>query len=125
VKKAGKDFSIIDGNLSVLGDIKGKGTLMVKGEISGNVHGESIVIAREGVVKAVLKATNVTVGGFFEGEITVERDLVVLSTGTCSGKVTCGDIIVENGGILNAEVTCSATGSSSRKRWGSGVRKKG
>jgi len=35
--------------------------------------------------------------------------LIILATGTCSGKVECKDLIVENGGILNAEVSCKTS----------------
>lgn len=117
MKREGKDFSIIDHNLSVYGDIKGRGTLMIKGELQGTVKGETIVIAREGSVKAVMSAISVTIGGVFDGEVSAEKELVILSTGNCSGKVVCGDIVVESGGILNAEVACDATGSSKKKRW--------
>ncbi len=117
VKSEGKDFSIIDSNLSVTGNLYGRGTLMVKGDIQGTVEGETIVIAKEGTVKAVMKATSVTVGGKFEGELSADKELIVLSTGNCSGKVACGDIVVEIGGILNAEISCNATGSSDKKRW--------
>ena len=46
-----------------------------------------------------------TIGGHYEGELEVSELLVILSTGHCSGKVTCKKFTVEAGGVLNADVT--------------------
>ena len=47
-----------------------------------------------------------TIGGTFEGEIRASKELIILSTGNCSGKVVCKDFVVEAGGVLNAQVNC-------------------
>jgi cytoskeletal protein CcmA (bactofilin family) len=47
-----------------------------------------------------------TIGGHFDGQVEVTKALVILSTGRCSGQVTCKDLVVEAGGRLNATVTC-------------------
>jgi len=41
--------------------------------------------------------------------VTASKELIILSTGTCAGKVECKDLIVENGGVLNAEVSCKTS----------------
>ena len=46
-----------------------------------------------------------TIGGTFEGEIRALKKLILLSTGKCTGKVVCKDLVVEIGAILNAQVT--------------------
>jgi cytoskeletal protein CcmA (bactofilin family) len=65
-----------------------------------------VVIAEEGVVHADAKAKELTIGGSFEGQVEADKALIVLSTGNCSGNVTCRDLVVEAGGVLNADVTC-------------------
>mmetsp|Transcript_27598 Transcript_27598/g.12846 ORF Transcript_27598/g.12846 Transcript_27598/m.12846 type:complete len:84 (+) Transcript_27598:350-601(+) len=47
-----------------------------------------------------------TIGGSFQGEVIASKELIILSTGVCVGKVECKDFVVENGGVLNAEVFC-------------------
>jgi len=106
VKSDQKKFSIIDEGFTVEGMVVGKGRLVIKGTVKGSVNGENVVIAEEGSVYAEAKANSMTIGGLFDGQIEVDKELIILSTGKCSGKVTCNDLVVEAGGSLNAEVTC-------------------
>jgi cytoskeletal protein CcmA (bactofilin family) len=108
-EKLKKNFSIIDHGLTVEGAVSGKGQLVIKGTVKGNLDGDIIVIAEEGQVFADTKATSLTIGGVFEGALNVAGDLNVLSTGKCNGEVTCKDLIVEAGGKLNAKVSCTST----------------
>jgi cytoskeletal protein CcmA (bactofilin family) len=106
MKKNSKDFSIIDKELTVDGTISSKGKLVIKGVVKGTLIGESVVIAEEGAVFAEAKVGSMTIGGKFEGEIRASKELIILSTGNCSGKIVCKDFVVEAGGILNAQVNC-------------------
>ncbi len=110
MKSKSKDFSIIDKELTVDGKISTKGKLVIKGVVKGTLTGDVVVIAEEGAVFADTKVTSMTIGGTFEGEVEASKELIILPTGKCSGKVICKDFIVEPGGILNAQVNC-ITGS--------------
>jgi cytoskeletal protein CcmA (bactofilin family) len=100
-----KKFSIIDHGLTVEGTVAGQGQLVVKGTIKGKLKGEEVVVAEEGAVQADTKAKLVTIGGRFEGQLEATETLTILSTGSCSGDVTCRELVVEAGGALNARVT--------------------
>jgi cytoskeletal protein CcmA (bactofilin family) len=65
-----------------------------------------VVIAEEGAVYADTKVGSITIGGIFEGEVRALKELIILSTGSCKGKIVCKDFVVEPGGVLNAQVTC-------------------
>jgi cytoskeletal protein CcmA (bactofilin family) len=106
VKNESKDFSIIDRELTVDGTVSTNGRLIVKGVVKGTLVGENVVIAEEGAVYADAKVASITIGGIFEGEIRASKELIILSTGSCKGKIVCKDFVVEPGGILNAQVTC-------------------
>ena len=108
MKSRNKDFSIIDKNLTVDGKLNTTGQLIIKGTVKGSLVGDSVVIAQEGAVFADTRVASMTIGGTFEGQIEASRELVILSTGKCSGKVVCKDFVVEAGGILNAEVSCNS-----------------
>lgn len=99
-------ISIIDAGFTVEGMVVGKGRLVIKGTVKGSVNGDNVVIAEQGAVYADAHATAITIGGIFDGQIEVEKELTVLSTGKCSGQVKCKDLVVEAGGILNASVVC-------------------
>jgi len=117
VKRKSKDFSIIDKALTVDGIISTRGRIIIKGTVKGTLEGDTVVIAKEGSVYADTKVASMTIGGNFEGEIHASRELIILSTGTCSGKVECKDFVVEAGGVLNAQVTCLKTGDAKPKRF--------
>ena len=102
-----KNISIIDQGVTVEGTFSCKGRLVIKGSVKGTLLGDTVIIAKEGAVYADTKATSITIGGIFAGELKDADELIILSTGNCSGKVTCKDLVVEAGGILNAEVTCT------------------
>lgn len=104
-----KNLSIIDRDIVVDGTISSKGRLVIKGTVKGVINGEVVVVAEEGSVYCDAKVTGITIGGTFEGEIEASEELVILATGYCAGKVVCKDLIVESGGVLNAEVTCKTS----------------
>ena len=99
-----KNLSVIDKGLAIEGNIASNGSLIIKGSLKGRIDGESVVIAQDGYVCADTRVSNITIAGVFQGDITVAKDLIILSTGSCSGKVKCGNLTVESGGVLNAEV---------------------
>ena len=105
-KKQSVNLSIIDRDLEIDGSIISKGKLIIKGSIKGSIKGETLIIAEEGCVAADIQVESITVGGHFQGDLAASRELVILSTGKCAGKVACRDLIVENGGVLNADVSC-------------------
>ena len=74
--------------------------------MKGTVIGKNVVIAEEGSVYANAKVASITIGGTFEGEIRALKELILLSTGKCTGKVICKDLVIETGAILNAQVSC-------------------
>ncbi len=108
MKRKSENISIIDSGLTIDGTISCKGKLIIKGTVKGNLEGETVVIADEGSLYAEAAVESVTIGGLFEGSIQASKELIVLSSGKCAGKVVCKDLVVEAGGVLNAEVTCTA-----------------
>ena len=109
-KKNSKNLSIIDKELKIEGSISSSGKLIIKGQVTGTIEGDVVIIAEDGQVNSSsTKVSSITIGGNFQGEVTATKELIILATGTCAGKVECKDLIVENGGILNAEVSCKTS----------------
>lgn len=105
-----KDFSIIDKELTIDGTVSTNGRLIIKGVVKGTLVGKDVVIAEEGAVYADAEVASITIGGIFEGQVRASKELIILSTGSCKGKIVCKDFSVEAGGILNAHVTCIEAG---------------
>jgi cytoskeletal protein CcmA (bactofilin family) len=97
-------LSIIDDGFSVEGTIEFTGELLIRGRVGGKVKGDTVTIAEEGMADADMIVHRLTVGGRFQGNAHVDEELVVLATGQCDGSVQCRNIIVHEGGRLNADV---------------------
>jgi cytoskeletal protein CcmA (bactofilin family) len=109
VKNKSKNLSIIDKDLVLDGSISSKGNLVIRGKVQGNLVGEKVIIAEDGSVLADVEVSSLTVGGVFEGEIIASKELIILSTGSCTGTIRCNSLTVESGGLLNANVTFLST----------------
>jgi cytoskeletal protein CcmA (bactofilin family) len=106
-RKRSPDLSIIDKDLQVRGTLTGTGKVVVKGVLNGALAAETVVIAEEGAVYAEADVANLSVSGTFEGDARISGELVVRATGKCRGKVCCRNIVVEAGGRLDAEISCT------------------
>ena len=97
-------LSIVDDGFSVEGTIEFSGELLIRGRVGGNVKGDTVTIAEEGKAQADMNVRRLTIGGRFEGTVQAADELVVLATGHCSGRVQCFNLVVHEGGRLNADV---------------------
>lgn len=97
-------FSVIDNDMVVEGSLSCDGQLVIRGSVKGSINAQSVVISDDGAVISDIKVKSMVIGGKFEGDITAAEEVTILSTGDCSGKVKCKNIVIETGGILNAEV---------------------
>ncbi|WP_022668223.1 bactofilin family protein [Desulfospira joergensenii] len=105
-----QNLSIIDKELKIDGSISSTGKLIIKGQVTGTIEGDAVIIAEDGIVNSSsTRVASITIGGRFQGDISASKELIILATGICSGKVECKDLIVENGGVLNAEVSCKTS----------------
>jgi cytoskeletal protein CcmA (bactofilin family) len=106
VAKQLKEFSLIDKNLSIDGTVRCKGRLIINGTLKGKLIGEQVIIAKDGSVFADTTATSISIAGKFDGSIRETKEVVILSTGVCSGSVQCNSLVLDAGGVLNADVEC-------------------
>jgi cytoskeletal protein CcmA (bactofilin family) len=98
--------SIINKDQTFEGKISSRGKLIIHGTVSGKIVVDILEIYEEGVVNADIKATDITISGTFKGESRASNELNIRSTGNYTGKIICRNLVVEAGGVLNAEVTC-------------------
>jgi cytoskeletal protein CcmA (bactofilin family) len=107
MSKKNQILSILDQGLVINGNIECDGEIIVRGTVKGTLKAETLVISETGTVDADCTADAVIIGGDYNGNLTVNGIMKILSTGKCSGKVLCQDMIVKNGSTLNASVDCS------------------
>lgn len=101
-----KKPSVVEKGLTIDGSVSFKGQLIINGTVKGSLVADHIVITEEGVVAAETRTSFITIGGVFRGRLTVSGKLFLRSTGTCSGIITCREMELEPGGVLNGEISC-------------------
>ncbi len=108
--KKNQNLTIIDKEFKIEGSISSRGKLIIKGQVAGTIKGDIVIIAEGGSVESSATEVNrITIGGKFQGDLTVSKELIILASGRCRGKVEYKSLIVENGGVLNAEVIHNTT----------------
>ncbi len=99
-----KNISIINKDVKITGTIYSKSELIVKGVISGALKTKSLTIAKGCKATANINSATVIIGGDFQGEINAGKEIIILADGKCSGKITCKNIVIKKGAIVNASI---------------------
>ncbi len=109
--------TVIGQGAVVNGSIKTEGTLRVDGKVEGeiNVAGD-LLIGETGVANANITAQNVTVAGMVKGNITANGKLDLLATGKIYGDISIGDLVVNQGAILQGGVSMTTAGENSKAK---------
>jgi cytoskeletal protein CcmA (bactofilin family) len=84
------------------------GRLVYEGEatLSGDVSVEG-----DGTAKAKFDARNMSIRGTFEGEANVRERLLIAGSGTASGTVRVSRLVIEDGALLNGNITMERPGA--------------
>jgi cytoskeletal protein CcmA (bactofilin family) len=95
--------SIIDGSMTITGEISFKGKTRIDGEINGNINGEHLILSKDGKINGDIKLSSFICQGAFTGNI--EAKLLTAKKG-CSirGKIIAGSLTVEPGASLDGEI---------------------
>ena len=90
--------SIITAGLKVEGVVKGAGTLIVEGEIVGDIQMMNDVLVRDsGIIEADIRADNVNVNGKVTGNIVATSFIFISGGSRVVGDVTGPSINIEKG----------------------------
>jgi cytoskeletal protein CcmA (bactofilin family) len=99
-----KDITIISETCSLKGKLKMPGNVIILGSFTGSIISRILEIFKDGKVFGSIEAENVTIAGYFEGEMACSGLLTIAKTATVKGRVAYGALSVEHGGLLDAEV---------------------
>ncbi len=77
---------------------------MILGSFTGSISSNILEIYKDGKAVGTIEAENVIIAGYFEGELACSGLLTIARTGTVKGRVAYGNLLVELGGLLEAEV---------------------
>jgi cytoskeletal protein CcmA (bactofilin family) len=99
-----EDITIISETSSLKGELKMPGNVIIMGAFTGSIISRTLEIFKDGKAFGSIAAENVTIAGYFEGELACSGLLTIAKTGTVKGKLAYGALSVELGGLLEAEI---------------------
>lgn len=103
--------SIIDGSMTVTGEITFKGKTRIDGVINGNITGEHLILSKDGKIHGDIKVSSFICQGSFVGNI--ETKILTARRGSSiNGKIVAGNLTVEPGASLDGEIKAAASDSA-------------
>jgi cytoskeletal protein CcmA (bactofilin family) len=98
--------SVIAHSTSWRGDLESSGSLHIHGRVEGSLTArDTIFVAEEADVEAVIRAANVTVAGRVRGSVHCEERFEVLPRGKVSGDIHAPAIAIHDGAIVAGEIS--------------------
>jgi len=86
-----------------------RGSLEIDGKFEGEVKTEDqLIVGETGRVKTDIFAKTVIVGGTVIGNIRADEDVTLLSTGRVLGNIHAPRVIVEDGVVVQGEISINA-----------------
>jgi cytoskeletal protein CcmA (bactofilin family) len=99
-----EDITVISETSSLKGELKMSGDVIIMGSFTGSIISRTLEIFKDGKAFGSIEAENVIIGGYFEGELACSGLLTITKTGTVKGRVAYGTLLIELGGLVDAEV---------------------
>ncbi len=95
--------STIGSNTHIEGDIQGDGGLRVDGIVQGSIElTGNLVVTESAKIRAEIKASNISVAGAVQGNITATR-VEILDTGRVWGDLTVKSLLVNEGAYFRGQ----------------------
>lgn len=99
-----RNVSIIQPDTTIEGKIENGGLVEVFGVVEGLISAQQVEVREGGRIVGTLRATTANVLGHVKGDVKVESLFSIASSGVVAGDVEYGQLAVEPGGDLSADV---------------------
>ena len=96
---------VIGREIEVKGEIGSCQTLVVEGRLEASVVVGSLQLAESGFVDGKAEVDDADIAGRFEGDLTVNGQLLLRPTARVNGSIRYGRIVIEAGGEISGEVS--------------------
>ncbi len=96
---------VIGREIEVKGEIGSCQTLVVEGRLEASVVVGSLQLAESGFVDGKAEVEDADIAGRFEGDLTVNGQLLLRPTARVNGSIRYGRIVIEAGGEISGEVS--------------------
>ena len=101
---ADKVNTIIGEETKLIGNIEQKGSIVVYGNVDGNIETEgSITIGKEGLVEGNLEGSNITISGKVRGNIIAKTKMILKKNSSLLGDVKAQKIVIDDGATFEGK----------------------
>ena len=97
-------ITLISEDASIEGNLEVSESLVLLGSFKGDIESKTLEIGLNAKVMGSVEAANITISGYFEGELVCHSLLTIAKTAKVKGKVAYGTLSVEPGGLIEAEL---------------------
>src|SRR5437763_9810677 len=107
---------IVGAGMSVSGTITACDRLVAEGTVDAKLDGcQQVIVTETGVFRGTVATDNADVHGRFEGELVVQKRLLVRAGGQVAGTVSYGEIEIDCGGKISGQIKPHDRAASSSK----------
>jgi cytoskeletal protein CcmA (bactofilin family) len=96
--------AVIQEDTTIVGKIRNCREIEIRGYVEGDLQAESVVVREQGRLHGKIKAGDADVFGTLQGEVNVKNLITIRSSGSVNGNVQYGQLAMEMGGDLSAEL---------------------
>ena len=98
-------FSLLDGSVSLTGDVETAGSLRIDGRMEGTVRRADVVVVGAGAtVSGDVHAREVIIGGTLNGTVHASERVELQATAIVTGDLVTQSVLMQEGGVVNGRV---------------------
>ena len=114
-KKVQENITIFHKDISFTGKVVGSEAIAVAGRMEGTIQtSQNLIIEKTGIVKADVKAANLTVSGTLVGNVDSKGVVSIKKTGRMVGDVKADRIIIQSGAQYKGSVISKASSAGKK-----------
>lgn len=99
------------------GKLSFKGTVRIEGKFTGEISSEgTLTVGKDANVDGNISVGELLVAGHVTGEITAKRRIVVYASGFLQGNVHTPNLLTEEGGIIEGQLSMKSTTASTKEQ---------
>jgi cytoskeletal protein CcmA (bactofilin family) len=95
---------VVGADTVIKGGIRNGRQIEIYGYVEGEIASETVLVHRNGRLFGTIRADRAEVHGEMQGEVFIKHLINIGSSGSVSGKVQYGQLAIEHGGHLSADV---------------------
>ena len=100
-----KSILSIGNGVILTGRVVEAGQIIIHGCVEAEINANSVEVMSDGSFQGSIKTCDLSVSGSFKGNAEVSGNLIIENGGSLDGEVTYGSISVESGGVLVGALT--------------------